>query len=195
MTRHNPISLLPSLRKRLRREMSVAPTPSSSGMGVLLSYTGLVDGDMIPHLVQLAERALHHSPRTRKEVKRATFVLIEAVQNVIHHGHIDERGEITLYLTLENTPLGYQLHCGNLMEDEAASRVTQRIGELNNLTHSELRKAYIDALCVGGQDVQFGNAGLGLISMAKRTAGPIEFESSSHESGLCMVTLTATIQG
>ena len=27
-------------------------------MGVVLSYTGLVDGDMIGHLVQLAERAL-----------------------------------------------------------------------------------------------------------------------------------------
>ena len=103
MTRHNHISLLPSLRERLRRDSAVPASPSSSGMGVLLSYTGLVDGDMIAHLVQLAERALHHSPRTRKEVKRATFVLIEAVQTC-STGHIDERGDITLYLTLENTP-------------------------------------------------------------------------------------------
>ena len=195
MTRHNHISLLPSLRERLSRDSALAQSPSSSGMGVLLSYTGLVDGDMISHLVQLAERALHHSPRTRKEVKRATFVLIEAMQNVLHHGHIDERGDITLYLTLENTPLGYQLHCGNLMEEDTAAELTQRIGALNSLSHSELRKAYIDALCQGGQDVRFGNAGLGLISMAKRTAGPIEFESIPHESGLQMVTLTATIQG
>ena len=147
MTRHNHISLLPSLRERLRRDSAVPASPSSSGMGVLLSYTGLVDGDMIAHLVQLAERALHHSPRTRKEVKRATFVLIEAIQNVLHHGHIDDRGDITLYLTLENTPLGYQLHCGNLMEEDTAAQLTERIGELNNLSHSELRKTYIDALC------------------------------------------------
>jgi len=194
MTRSNHISLLPSLRARLVRDVPDAQ-PHASSMGVLLSYAGLVDGDVIPHLVQLAERALHRSPRTRKEVKRAAFVLIEAVQNVLHHGHIDDQGETTLYLTLENTPLGYQLHCGNLMEKEDADTLTNRLGDLNNLSRSELRKAYIDALCLGPQDAQFGNAGLGLISMAKRTAGPIEFETEPHKSGLVLVTLTATIQG
>lgn len=194
MTRFNRTSLLPSLRERLHRDDWGSQPPSAS-VGVLLSYTGVVDGDVIPHLVQLAERALHRSPRTRKEIKRATFVLIEAVQNVLHHGHIDEHGESSLYLTLEHTPLGYQLHCGNLMAKEEASTLTQRIGDLNNLSRAELRKAYIDTLCGNGQGSQFGNAGLGLISIAKRTAGPIEFETSSHESGQVLVTLTATIAG
>ena len=52
-------------------------------------YSGLVDAGMIPHLVQLAERACTTASRTRKESKRAMAVLIESVQNVIHHGHID----------------------------------------------------------------------------------------------------------
>jgi len=193
MTRRNHISLMPSLHKRLGHA-GPSESLSASGMGVVLSYTGLVDGDMIPHLVQLAERALAHESRTRKEVKRAMAVLIESVQNVIHHGHIDEHGESSLYLTLENTPLGYQLHCGNLMDEERASMLSQRIGDLNNLSHAELRKLYVEVLCTGQQHPQFGNAGLGLISIAKRAQGPIEFLSQDHDCGLQLVTLTVTIK-
>ena len=75
-----------------------------------------------------------------------------------------EHGESALYLTLENTPLGYQLHCGNLMDDDA-SMLGQRIGELNNFNHAQLRKALRRCLVRRrtGQHPQFGNAGLGLI--------------------------------
>ena len=192
MTRQEHPPLLSPLSKRLaERDDRVEENPCH---GVLLSYSGLVDAGMIPHLVQLAERALHHCTRTRKESKRAMSVLIEAIQNVIHHGHIDSKGESALFLTLENTPLGYQLHCGNLMEDDTAISLGQRIGELNNLNHAQLRKRYIDVLCDGGQDPLRGNAGLGLIDIAKKTEGPIEFLVEPHDSGLRLVTLTSTIR-
>ena len=192
MTRHDHPSMLPSLHRRLN---AIDHADGKGGdFGVILSYTGLVDAEMIPHFIQLAERALHHSTRTRKEVKRAMAVLIESVQNVIHHGHIDERGESALFLTMENTPLGYQLHCGNLMNAEEATMLSSRIAELNNLSHAELRKLYIDVLCTGQQHPQFGNAGLGLISIAKRAQGPIEFLSQDHDCGLQLVTLTVTIK-
>ena len=194
MTRHDHPSMLPSLHRRLNTIDENLAEGKGGEFGVILSYTGLVDLEMIPHFIQLAERALHHSTRTRKEVKRAMAVLIESLQNVIHHGHIDEQGESALFLTMENTPLGYQLHCGNLMNDDDADMLNGRISELNNLSHAELRKLYIDVLCDGPQDVARGNAGLGLISIAKRAEGPIEFLQEPHPSGLTLVTLTTTVR-
>jgi hypothetical protein len=186
-------TLVPLLQQRLH-----APTRPSdlagTSFGVVLSFAGNVDGDMIPHLISLAERSLCHAGGTRKEIKRVMAVLIEAVQNVIHHGHIDEQGENSVFLTLENTPLGYQLHCGNLMDSFASEELGTRIGDLNNLSHADLRKAYIDVLCQGEQHPERGNAGLGLISIAKRTEGPIEYLVEPHESGLNLVTLTTTIK-
>ena len=193
MTRHDHPSMLPSLHRRLNTIDEILAEGKGGEFGVILSYTGLVDLEMIPHFIQLAERALHHSTRTRKEVKRAMAVLIESLQNVIHHGHIDEQGESALFLTMENTPLGYQLHCGNLMNDDDADMLNGRISELNNLSHAEL-KLYIDVLCDGPQDAARGNAGLGLISIAKRAAGPIEFLQEPHPSGLTLVTLTTTVR-
>jgi len=193
MTRKASISLVPLLQQRLQAP-AMPKAQAGSAFGVVLSFAGTVDGDMIPHLIQLAERALSQIGSSRKETKRAMEVLIEAVQNVIHHGHIDEHGDSSVFLTVEHTPLGIQLHCGNLMDESSAHDLGGRIGHLNNLSHAELRKAYIDVLCQGDQNPERGNAGLGLISMAKRTEGPVEFLIEPHASGLQLVTLTSTIK-
>ena len=80
------------------------------------------------------------------------------------------------------------------MNDDEASMLSNRIAELNNLSHAELRKLYIEVLCDGPQESHRGNAGLGLISIAKRASGPIEFLQELHSSGLTLVTLTTTVR-
>lgn len=182
-------SLMPVLQERL------AARECASNGGVLFSFTGAVDADMIPHLIPMVERSLNHSGGSRKEVKRVMNVVIESVQNVLHHGYIDDEGEILLYLTVEQTPLGFQVHCGNLMEQEACDVLCDRVAEVNSMDHALLRKTYIDVLCAGEADALRGNAGLGLISMAKRAAGPLEYLVENHsECGLQLFTLTTTIK-
>ena len=182
-------SLMPVLQERL------AARECAANGGVLFSFTGAVDADMIPHLIPMVERSLNHSGGSRKEVKRVMNVVIESVQNVLHHGYIDDEGEILLYLTVEQTPLGFQVHCGNLMEQEACDVLCDRVAEVNGMDRALLRKTYIDVLCAGEADALRGNAGLGLISMAKRAAGPLEYLVDSHsECGLQLFTLTTTIK-
>ena len=182
-------SLMPVLQERL------AARECASNGGVLFSFTGAVDADMIPHLIPMVERSLNHSGGSRKEVKRVMNVVIESVQNVLHHGYIDDEGEILLYLTVEQTPLGFQVHCGNLMEQEACDALCDRVAEVNGMDRALLRKTYIDVLCAGEADALRGNAGLGLISMAKRAAGPLEYFVENHsECGLQLFTLTTTIK-
>ena len=182
-------SLMPVLQERL------AGRECASNGGVLFSFTGAVDADMIPHLIPMVERSLNHSGGSRKEVKRVMNVVIESVQNVLHHGYIDDEGEILLYLTVEQTPLGFQVHCGNLMEQEACDVLCDRVAEVNGMDRALLRKTYIDVLCAGEADALRGNAGLGLISMAKRAAGPLEYLVENHsECGLQLFTLTTTIK-
>ena len=182
-------SLMPVLQERL------AARECAANGGVLFSFTGAVDADMIPHLIPMVERSLNHSGGSRKEVKRVMNVVIESVQNVLHHGYIDDEGEILLYLTVEQTPLGFQVHCGNLMEQEACNMLCDRVAEVNGMDRALLRKTYIDVLCAGEADALRGNAGLGLISMAKRAAGPLEYLVENHsECGLQLFTLTTTIK-
>ena len=80
------------------------------------------------------------------------------------------------------------------MDGSSAEELGQHIGDLNNMSKAELRKAYIDVLCQGEQHPERGNAGLGLLSIAKRTDGPIEFLVEPHPSELELITLTMTIK-
>ena len=170
-------SLMPVLQERL------AARECASNGGVLFSFTGAVDADMIPHLIPMVERSLNHSGGSRKEVKRVMNVVIESVQNVLHHGYIDDEGEILLYLTVEQTPLGFQVHCGNLMEQEACDVLCDRVAEVNGMDRALLRKTYIDVLCAGEADALRGNAGL------------LEYLVENHsECGLQLFTLTTTIK-
>jgi hypothetical protein len=126
-------------------------------------------------------------------MKRVCNVVIECIQNVSRHGWIDEKGETLLYLTLEHTPVGFQIQCGNIVDIDMASTLRSKLNEVNGLNHSELRIRYIEILCQSGMS-ESGGAGLGLMSMAKRCAGPLEYELTEQDDDLFLFTMTVTVK-
>ena len=97
-----------------------------------------------------------------------------------------------MFLTLENTPLGYQLHCGNLMDGSSVEELGQRIGDLNNMS-SRASKSLHRCLAKASSTTSAETQDLDCY-IAKRTDGPIEFLVEPHPSELELVTLTMTIQ-
>ena len=60
MTRKTHLSLVPLLQQRLHAPAK-PPAGPGAAFGVLLSFAGNVDGELIPHLIQMAERTLVHA--------------------------------------------------------------------------------------------------------------------------------------
>jgi hypothetical protein len=56
-----------------------------------------------------------------------------------------------------------------------------------------LRKAYIETLC-NGELSDKGGAGLGLLSLAKKASGPIEYRFDSQDNERELFTLIITVQ-
>ena len=75
-----------------------------------------------------------------------------------------------------------------------AATLRSKLNNVNGMDHLELRKRYIEVLCEEGVSEK-GGAGLGLMSMAKRCAGPIEYELNEQDNDLFLFTLTATVKG
>lgn len=185
LTRH---PLVADMQQKLR-ERSVR----TDAGGVLLTYTGNLDSAVTEALLILAERSVLTTGGTRKQSRRIGNVLIEALQNVIRHGWIDADGENQLFLTLELTPLGYQIHTGNLVDFEMAAELRERIAHVNGMTHDELRKAYVETLCQGELSMR-GGAGLGLISMAKKAEGALNYQFEEHGNQLFLFTLGVLVK-
>jgi hypothetical protein len=177
---------------RLQDTLQRATVPTSKG-GVLLTYAGELDNETIEHLLALSEQAVNHTGGKQKLRRRVGSVLIECLQNVIHHGWPETSGKTSLYLTLELTPFGYQIQCGNVVDLTMSASLREKLAALNNMSHEELRKAYVETLCEG-EVSEAGGAGLGLISMAKKTKGPLDFQFEAQENNMFLFTLSALVK-
>ena len=160
--------------------------------GTLLSYIGPVDSSGMEGLLALAEKSSAASGG-RTMMKRIGNVLIECLQNVMRHGLIEDDGFTQLYLTLESTPVGFQVQCGNMVDTEMRNHLTERLIEINGMEEDTLRKTYIETLC-NGELSDKGGAGLGLLSLAKKASGPIDFRFESQDDGRELFTLIVTVR-
>jgi len=112
---------------------------------------------------------------------------------VSRHGWIDDDGKLQLFLTLESTPLGHQIQAGNLVDFDMAASLRANLSEVNGMTHEQLRVRYVECLC-NNEWSEKGGAGLGLLSMAKKSNGPLDYQFLELESGKYLFTLGILIK-
>lgn len=158
-----------------------------------MSYTGILNPESLGALLALSEQAVQSSTSQRKITRRVVSVLIESLQNVSRHGHIDDSGDIHLYLTIESTPLGFHIQCGNWVDFDMAAVLREQLAGVNGLSHQELRKKYVETLAEGQMSSR-GGAGLGLLSIAKKSQGPINYEFSERGENLFLFTLGVLVK-
>jgi hypothetical protein len=187
---------LNSIHRPLREQMQLrlqASADVDGGMGVLVSFSGELGDHITESLLVLCERAVSATGSPRKRTKRAGQVLIESLQNVARHGWVDDDGQTPFFMALEYTPLGFQLQTGNIVDFDMASELRHRLAKVNGMNREELRKAYVERLCQGELSER-GGAGLGLISMAKRSEGPLNYQFSEFGQGLFLFSLSVLIR-
>jgi hypothetical protein len=181
-----------ALLHEMQQHLWEKPLPSG-GSGVIVSYTGVLNAESLTSLLGLGEQAVQSSTSQRKITRRVVSVLIESLQNVSRHGHIDDNGDIHLYLTMESTPLGFHIQCGNWVDFDMAATLRERLAAVNGLSHQELRKKYVETLAEGEMSNR-GGAGLGLLSIAKKSQGPLNYEFSERGQDLFLFTLGVLVK-
>jgi hypothetical protein len=166
---------------------------SGDDRGVLLSFSGELTAESTDAIMLLAENGLITRGAKRKERNRMSNVLIECLQNVSRHGWIDDEGKLQLFLTIDSTPLGFQIEAGNFVDFDMAARLRSNLSEVNGMTHEELRVRYVECLC-NNEWSEKGGAGLGLLSMAKKSNGPLDYQFHELDGGMHLFTLGILIK-
>jgi len=186
-----------STHRPLREEMNQRlqeHVGTGGSLGLLVSFSGDWESSVSDSLLVLEEQAAESTGIPRKQVRRIVHVLIEALQNVARHGWVDSEGNTPFFFTMEQTPLGFQIQTGNVVDFDMAADLRTRLATVNGMTHEELRKAYVETLCEGELSDR-GGAGLGLLSMAKRSEGPLNYQFSEFESETFLFTLSILVKG
>jgi hypothetical protein len=74
-----------------------------------------------------------------------------------------------------------------------AADLRTNLSEVNGLTHQELRVRYVERLCNNDWSEK-GGAGLGLISMAKKSNGPLDYQFQELEQDMFLFTLAVMVK-
>ncbi len=153
---------------------------------VVFAQRGSLDHARLEQLVALAEE---HSLSARVGVsvrKRLFNVLVEGLENIRHHTP-PELAE-SAFALLVHGPDGYRFLFGNAAPQVAATMLAQRVEILNEMDEADLREHHLKLLANEGR-TERGGAGLGLLTMARKSSGPIVAHALPRDSETAYVAL------
>jgi hypothetical protein len=143
----------------------------SAGAGsVVFVHTGLLEREEMERLVALSEEHCLASSLGVSTRKRLVNLLVEGLENIRYHTPVDLAATAFALVVFEGG--AYRLVFGNAAPQVTVASLTHRIGILNEMDEADLREYHLKLLANEGR-TERGGAGLGLLTMARKSSGPI----------------------
>jgi hypothetical protein len=157
-------------------ERSFAP---SSTKKLLLSHFGEFTPKKTDNLIKVVEALALEEGAKRRIMRRLCSVMIESIQNISMHGARDSEGQQQSFLAITKEDDSFLLTTGNLLLAE-------------DLERPALRKEYIETL--SNENFSYkGGAGLGFLTIAKKSHNPLSYKLSQLDETLAYFILEVRI--
>ena len=142
---------------------------------ILLVYCSVFDQSSLITLITILNSQIKGNIPFRKKV---ISILVEMLQNIIHHGYIrkNQKGKGALgmfYISHKNDI--FSLNTINYIDNKNAQKLKDYLTYINNLKEEELEKIYNEKL-LDFSDSDYTLGGLGFIEMRMKTKLPLLFE-------------------
>ena len=158
---------------------------------VVFAYQGAMDHEQVQNLVAMAENSsLTHEDGVGPR-KRMMNVLVEGLENVHHHS-LGTHREAAFALCVRDAR-GYRLAFGNAVPLAMAALITHRVGILNEMDEADLKEHYLKLLSNTARS-EHGGAGLGLLTIARRSAKPIMVRTAKLCPQAAFLTMEARVE-
>lgn len=159
----------------------------ASAAGLIYYYAGAFDAEMVKAL------SVNMKDRLQKEnasgpIKRKLFsTFIEMAQNVLHYGGSPASGGEGARskpgaIGMGSEGASYWIACGNLIPVEQIPRISDKLTTIRNMSLEEIKAAYREQLANDAHESSdriSKGAGLGLLTIARESTHPIEFNFAS----------------
>ncbi len=133
-------------------------------------YRGNFTPTITENIFSLTESKFSKDEETFKIRKRISYIMIECLQNITRHqdqSETDTNKDSGLFV-LQRTKFKVFVTNGNVIRTEKIAKLEKHIQTITHLNADELKEYYQKVLAEGDISDK-GGAGLGLISMARRT--------------------------
>lgn len=162
---------------------------------MLLKYQGAVTSEVIDSLLSLVQHRLESSESDVGVHKKVYSVFMECIQNIrLHVSHQKDVNYETGFISLERLPDKYEIIAANFVATESTTALVDKIEKINSKgSPEELRKFYNEVIVnrIFGAN---GGGGLGLIDIARKTTGKLNYSLDKVNEDYSFFTLKATVK-
>jgi len=147
---------------------------------ILLSFKGDLSAELVTALLGLVERKMELIEPDAKARKRVFNVVMECLQNLYHHNQrpsaeeAASEGDPHGVVMIAHQDDGYSVLTGNFMAGHHVDRMKEHLDRINAMDTDELR-AFYKATLANGQFSERGGGGLGMIDIARKSGGKLEY--------------------
>ena len=137
---------------------------------LVFEHSGAVHADLIPNMLDRVEAHSHASGDTVMLRKRLIHILVESVDNMNRHA-LGILADASFALLVRNKE-GYRFTTGNAVPFATAMLLSRRVEILNAMGAEDLKDHYMKLLANESRSLN-GGAGLGLLTLARKSMRPI----------------------
>lgn len=160
---------------------------------IILVYHDEFTDEHYQELLELTEQKIDAAIAKKKIRKRIFHIMVEAVQNISRHAAIAPSNiSGTSIFVLGKKKDGFFVITGNLIENENVGAVKEKIEIVNNMGKDGLRELYKTTMEEEGHNAA-GGANLGLIDIARKAGGKMEYNFQQVDAGHSFFTLKINI--
>lgn len=146
---------------------------------ILLSFKGDLSPELVTALLGIVERKMELIEPDAKARKRVFNVVMECLQNLYHHNKRPAEPALSVgdphgVVMIAHHSEGYSVLTGNLMAGADVDRMKEHLDRINALGADQLRDLY-KATLANGRFSERGGGGLGMIDIARKSGGKLEY--------------------
>jgi hypothetical protein len=136
----------------------------------LLQYSGNITQEYLDGVIDFVSK-LDEKPVL---IRKMSFLIVEALQNVIHHSDKTPNGETFAYFELLKNEDTYTMKTGNLLLKEKTEELEKRLQCVTTSTEEEIKEKILNIL-EQESFTEKGGAGIGLLAIRKRVKEGMEY--------------------
>lgn len=168
---------------------------------VMLSFKGGLSPELVTALLGVTERRLEGIEPDTRIRKRVFNVVMECLQNLYHHNtkldpHLVQSLEQSIepqgVVMIAQVDQGYQVLTGNFMAGIEVDRLKDHLDRINALAPDQLREFYRETLA-DGTYTRSGGGGLGMIDIARKSGGKLEYGFVPYDHGSAFFSLNVNV--
>ena len=145
---------------------------------LILVYDGPFTQDITNAFLSITKQGIGSREDEKSTLRKLGFVLVECLQNVYKHSDGEDAGErikpgSSIFVISTNDKF-YILESGNRISNESIPSLESMLDHLNGLDREGKIELYKEQILTGSI-TEKGGAGLGLIDIAIKSAGNLEY--------------------